>query len=132
AHLGTKVLQTRKRIDHVVSAEGLAVAPLDAAAELDGQLFEVGAVLVAAGQPQVLLVAERAVERERLVGQVWPRLVVGTKCVGVPQIVVQVLTLGTALGQQQGFAAGHFLQLAAARRGRRGGGGSGGRGRRGG
>ena len=41
-HLCPELVQGRQRVDHVIGAERLAVAPLDAAAQLDRELFEVG------------------------------------------------------------------------------------------
>ena len=64
-------------VDDVVGGEGLAVAPGDVGAGLDGEGLVIGRVLVALGQPHRRLVDEGAVEGQRLAGHVRAELVVG-------------------------------------------------------
>src|SRR5204862_4979036 len=110
---------------HVVGAERFAVAPGDARAQLDRQRLVVGAVLVALGEPGVLLVGKGAVEGERLVDQHRAALVVRADRVRVPDLVLGELALlhRAARDVGEGPIARNVGQRRGSCRGRLGGGG---------
>ena len=119
-HLVLVIAHGVERVGDVLGGERRAVAPLDALAQLDGQLGEVGVVLPRLGEP-VLIFAGKHVEHDQGLGH-------GLECAAVPAIdrtargsdvevgEVRVLTVGTALHGDQGLVAWHRLQRCAGSR----------------
>ena len=125
--LRPEVAQRVERVGDVLGAERLAVAPGDAGAGLDRQLLEVGAVLVALGQPQVSPCRRRRCRRPAARRGAGPFWWLDADGVGVPQLVVDPAAL--AAPPTPGSASGCGRRLAAGRARRPGGQQGGGAGR---